>query len=159
MGTRTLPIVLVSQCPGVPVFWCPSVQVSRCPSVPVSQCPNVLVSWFVCPDVPVSWCPSLPVYQCPSNLWRTKKNTRGDGETHKEGGDTRTLGHWDTWIPGHQNNGQGAGAHLPQPCCDFYFFHSVSNFLGASLVKALASGSGSGIPHFRTLSPAMQGLG
>ena len=41
----------------------------------------------------------------------------------------------------------------------FSFFHSVSNFLGASLVKALASGSGSGIPHFRTLSPAIPELG
>ena len=41
----------------------------------------------------------------------------------------------------------------------FFFFHSVSNILGASLVKALASGSVSGITIFRTLSQAMQGLG
>ena len=41
----------------------------------------------------------------------------------------------------------------------FSFFHSVSNFLGASLVKALASGSGSGIPHLRTLNPAIQEIG
>ena len=44
-------------------------------------------------------------------------------------------------------------------CPALFFSHSVSNFLDASLVKALASGSGSGIPHFRILSPAMQGLG
>ena len=55
-----------------------------------------------------------------------------------------------------------SSAYVPGPTSRkfcFSFFHSVFNFLGASLVKALSSGRGSGIPHFRTLSPAMQGLG
>ena len=40
--------------------------------------------------------------------------------------DTGTLGHWTTVILGHWNTimmcwVRGADAHLPQPCCDFYY--------------------------------------
>ena len=37
--------------------------------------------------------------------------------------DTETLGHWATGTPGHCNTGWGAGAHLPQPCCDFLLIY------------------------------------
>ena len=121
--TRTLPIVLVSQCPSVLVSQCSSIPVSQCPGITVSQCPGILVSWYLgvlvfwcpgilvsrCPYVPVSWCPSLPVYQCPSNLWGTKKHTRGDGETHKEGGDGETHNFWDRQTDRGSYRG---GAHL-----------------------------------------------
>ena len=34
--------------------------------------------------------------------------------------DAGTLGHWGTGTLGQWDNGLGAGAHLLQPCCDFF---------------------------------------
>ena len=74
------------------------------------------------------------------------------------------TGHYeeDTWILSICLNKFLSSAYVvsPGPTSRNYFFfflsffHSVSNFLGASLVKDLASGSGSGIPIIQDIEPS-----
>ena len=63
--------------------------------------------------------------------------------------DTRTHGHWDTGTLVQWNNGtigqdngwgEGAGAHLPQPCCDFFVEseRALSNHYSSLLKSALS---------------------
>ena len=42
--------------------------------------------------------------------------------------DTGTMGHRDNGTMGHQHNVWGYGAHLPQPCCDFYMIGDMVPF-------------------------------
>ena len=78
----------------------------------------------VCPENCVFLRPPLPcVFLCPSFLVRFSISPRclGHWDTGTLGHcDTGTLVHWDIGALGQWDNGLGAGAHLPQQCCDFF---------------------------------------
>ena len=63
----------------------------------------------ICFSVP----PFLVRFSGPPGAWDTGTPGHLDNVTLGRQ-DTGTLGHWDNGL------GAGAGAHLPQPCCDFY---------------------------------------